>query len=104
MADKPRNTAASIRARLLNVARQQRLDNNLLLTRYALERLLYRLSTTAHRDRFALKGAMLITAWFENPYRPTRDIDLLGLGDPDAAAMLRLFGEICAIDLDDGVV
>lgn len=104
MADRPRNLGASIRARLLNVARQRDLENNLLLTRYALERLLYRLSTTTHRDRFALKGAMLITAWFENPYRPTRDVDLLGFGDPDAVAMLGLFREICAIDIDDGVV
>jgi predicted nucleotidyltransferase component of viral defense system len=95
---------ASVRARLLNIARQRQLDNNLLLTRYALERLLYRLSTTAHRDRFALKGAMLIATWFENPYRPTRDVDLLGFGDPDAEAVLRLFREICAIDIDDGVV
>lgn len=104
MADRPRNLGASIRARLLNVARQRDLENNLLLTRYALERLLYRLSNTPHRDRFALKGAMLVATWFESPYRPTRDIDLLGFGEPDAGAMLGLFREICAIDIDDGVV
>lgn len=104
MPDKPRNMGASVRARLLNIARQRHLDNNLLLTRYALERLLYRLSTTAHRDRFALKGAMLVATWFESPYRPTRDVDLLGFGEPDAGPMLGLFREICAIDIDDGVV
>jgi predicted nucleotidyltransferase component of viral defense system len=103
MADKPRNMGASVRARLLNMARRQDLDHGALLTRYALERLLYRLSTTPHRDRFALKGAMLITTWFDNPYRPTRDVDLLGFGDPDADTMLRLFREICAIEIDDGV-
>jgi predicted nucleotidyltransferase component of viral defense system len=80
------------------------MDNNLLLTRYALERLLYRLSTSPHRDRFALKGAMLVATWFETPHRPTRDVDLLGFGDPGAEAMLRLFRDICAIDIDDGVV
>lgn len=96
--------AASVRARLLDIARRRQLDNNLLLTRYAHERLLYRLSTSDHRDRFALKGAMLVATWFENPYRPTRDVDLLGFGDPDAEAMLRLFREICALDIDDGVV
>ncbi|MGE0422398.1 MAG: nucleotidyl transferase AbiEii/AbiGii toxin family protein [Reyranellaceae bacterium] len=104
MADKPRNMAASVRARLLDIARRRQLDNNLLLTRYAHERLLYRLSMSDHRDRFALKGAMLVATWFENPYRPTRDVDLLGFGDPDAEAMLRLFREICALDIDDGVV
>ena len=56
---------ASVRARLLTLAKERRQPNDLLLTRYALERFLYRLSTTRHRDRFVLKGAMLMTTWFE---------------------------------------
>ena len=89
MANKPiRNRGASVRARLLNIAKTRNQPFDLLLTRYVLERLLYRLSTTAHRDRFVLKGAMLMTAWFDNPVRPTRDLDLLGFGSPEADAML----------------
>ena len=57
-----RNIGASVRARLLNLAKETSQPHELLLTRYALERLLYRLSTTKHRDRFVLKGAMLMTA------------------------------------------
>jgi len=78
-----RNTGASVRARLLNVARAYNRPLDLILTRYALERLLYRLSTTKHRDRFVLKGAILMTTWFNNPFRPTRDLDFLGFGESD---------------------
>lgn len=88
----------------MNLARERGQVLDLLLTRYALERLLYRLSTTKHRERFILKGALLMTTWFDQPFRPTRDLDLLGSGDPDPQAMLAVFRGICAIDLDDGVV
>ncbi|HEY6834810.1 MAG TPA: nucleotidyl transferase AbiEii/AbiGii toxin family protein [Pseudolabrys sp.] len=99
-----RNIGASVRDRLFNLARERKHPLDLLLTRYALERLLYRLSTTEHRDRFVLKGAMLLTTWFETPFRPTRDLDLLGYGDPDPDAMVAVFREVCAVDFDDGVV
>jgi predicted nucleotidyltransferase component of viral defense system len=104
MPEPKRNMGASVRARLLNLAKERNQPNDLLLTRYALERLLYRLSTTKHRERFVLKGAMLMTTWFENPFRPTRDLDLLGFGDPDPQAMLAVFREVLAIEADDGVV
>ena len=59
-----RNLAASVRARLLNRARETRQDFNLILIRYALERLLYRLSISPHADQFLLKGALLFDLWF----------------------------------------
>ncbi len=104
MPDVKRNMGASVRARLLNLARERKQPHELLLTRYALERLLYRLSTTKHRDRFVLKGAMLMTTWFDEPFRPTRDLDLLGSGNSDPQAMLAVFREICALEMNDGVV
>jgi hypothetical protein len=78
MPREPRNIGASVRARLLDRARAERSDFQILLTRYALERLLYRLSVSPHRDRFILKGAMLFVTWVADPFRPTRDLDLLG--------------------------
>jgi len=99
----PRNIGASIRQRLLNLTRAGGPPFNVLLTRYVLERLLYRLTLTPHADRFVLKGAMLVTTWFPNPHRQTRDVDLLGFGSPDPDAMLAVFRDICAIMLDDGV-
>lgn len=104
MPDPIRNMAASISARLLHLSRESNQPFQMLLTRYVLERLLYRLSTSAHRDRFVLKGAMLMTTWFVNPFRPTQDVDFLGFGDPDPDTMLDVFREICAVQIDDGVI
>lgn len=99
-----KNVAASVRDRLANLAREHKQPFELLLTRYVLERLLYRLSQTPHGSRFVLKGAMLLTTWLEAAFRPTRDLDLLGYGDPDPDTMLGVFADVCAIDFDDGVV
>ncbi len=99
-----RNMGASVRARLLNLARQRNQPFDLLLTRYVLERLLYRLSITKHRQRFVLKGAMLMAIWFDDPQRPTRDLDLLGFGNSDPEELLVAFREICGVAADDGVV
>ena len=104
MARQTRDVGASIRARLLNLAREKGQAFDLLLTRYATERLLYRLSTTPHRDRFVLKGAMLMTTWFDDPHRPTRDVDLLGYGDSAPEPMLAVFREICAVEENDGIL
>lgn len=98
-----RNTAASVRARLLARAHADRRDFNLVLTRYALERLLYRLSVSAHAGQFLLKGALLFDLWFDMPHRPTRDADLLGFGPSDAPRLEEVFREICAVELDDGI-
>ena len=72
--------AASVHARLLARAKQRAEDFNLLLTRYALERFLYRLSISPSRNGYLLKGALLFDFWFDFPHRPTRDADLLGFG------------------------
>lgn len=103
MAKPPTNVAASVRARLLNLARETQRPLDQLLTRYALERLLYRLSLSAYRDRYVLKGALLVTTWFDSPHRPTRDVDFLGFGDPSINVMVARFREIAAIPVDDGL-
>ncbi|WP_380872104.1 hypothetical protein ACFB49_30520 [Sphingomonas sp. DBB INV C78] len=103
MSKAPRNMGASVRARLLAQSKESGQQFQLVLTRYALERLLYRLSLSPHAGRFILKGAMLLTSWFDLPMRPTRDVDLLGFGDADSEAMLETFREVFAIEFDDGV-
>jgi hypothetical protein len=103
MREPVRNMGASARARLFNLSRQRNQPFELLLTRFALERLLHRLSLIQHRDRFVPKGAMLMATWFDAPFRPTRDIDLPGFGDDDPERMLAAFREICGVDVDDGV-
>jgi hypothetical protein len=99
----PANPGASVRARLLNLARARKEPFDRLLTRYVLERLLYRLSISDYRTRFALKGAMLITTWFDAPHRPTRDIDFLAFGTSDPETLLSDFRAISAVAADDPV-
>lgn len=100
-----KNPAASIRARLLDHAKQHGDDYQRVLTRYAIERLLYRLSQTEAAEHYVLKGAMLFVTWPEHVFRPTGDLDLLGQGDPDPAVIAALFARICEIKaVDDGVI
>lgn len=104
MAEPGRNLAQSVHHRLLNRAREQGEDFNLVLIRYALERFLYRLGRSRHKDRFILKGAMLFAAWTDQPHRPTRDLDLLGIGDSSDVALRQVFSEIVCTPVEpDGL-
>lgn len=99
-----KDLAASIRARLLLLAKAEGVDFQYILIRYALERLLYRLGQSAHADRFLLKGALLFSLWYDLPHRPTRDADLLGFGPSDLESVAHAFREIVALDVADGIV
>lgn len=103
MAKELKNVGASVRARLLALSKSSGQTFDLVLTRFALERLLYRLSQSEFSDRFVLKGALLLITWLENPHRPTRDLDLLGYGDPDPEGILATFREILREEANDGV-
>ncbi len=98
------NHAASIHARLLNRAKARGEEFNLVLTRYAVERFLYRLSTLPARENFCLKGALLFDLWFDIPHRPTRDADFLAFGPQDAGALALTMRETCAVSAADGMV
>ncbi len=98
------NVAASVRAGLLNVAKAQGADFNQVLVRFALERILYRLTQSQHADRFLLKGALLFTLWYDMPHRATRDADLLGLGASDPDSVAQVFRDVAAVSVDDGIV
>lgn len=98
------NLAASVRQRLLNRTRENAEDFNLVLTRYMLERLLYRLAQSRYADRFVLKGAMLFAIWTNRVHRPTRDMDLLGYGDSSEQSLTKVFQEICLNEVEpDGL-
>ena len=101
----PKNIAASVKARLQNVAGKRGEDFNLLLLRYGIERLLFRLSQSPHASRFLLKGAMLFVVWDEKTHRPTRDLDLLGIGPSEKADLLQVFREVVTTPVvDDGLL
>ncbi|TAK51252.1 MAG: nucleotidyl transferase AbiEii/AbiGii toxin family protein [Gammaproteobacteria bacterium] len=88
--------ARSVQVRLVQHAKKLGIDPNVVLVRYASERLLYRLSQSPHGERFVLKGALLLLVWLGEKIRPTRDADLLGFGELDAESLCELFGEVCA--------
>lgn len=98
-----KDLSASVRARLQNAAKAQNSDFNQILIRFALERILYRLSQSRHADRFLLKGALLFNLWYDMPHRPTRDADLLGYGASDLESIRHTFQDIASIVVADGM-
>lgn len=104
MTEKKANLGASVTARLLNRAKETGDDYQVLLASHCFERFLYRLGVSGLRDRFVLKGALLLRTWSEQPYRATRDLDLLRRGDGSPDAIRRDLEAICATRVDaDGV-
>jgi predicted nucleotidyltransferase component of viral defense system len=100
----PTNLAASVGDRLRILARKHGEQLQNVLNRYGLERWLYRLCQSPHRERFVLKGAMLFTLWSEEPHRRTRDLDLLGFGASSIAEWEKIFQEICQVEVEpDGL-
>lgn len=104
MAERRTNMAASVKARLLNLARAQGRGFDVILVRFALERLLFRLSRTQYRNSYILKGGMLVSQWLDHDNRETRDIDFLGFGPDSPDAVKAIFAEIMSIDAEDGLV
>jgi hypothetical protein len=99
-----RNLPASVRQQLLTLSQQRKQPFDLVLVRYGIERLLYRLSRSPHADRLVLKGAMLFAVWSEAMHRPTRDVDFLGFGSADRDGLKAVFVELCQLEVEpDGL-
>lgn len=93
-----------MRQRLLNLADKRKEPFQYVLVQYGLERLLYRLSCSAHRDRFVLKGALLFSVWSDAPHRPTVDVDLMSAASAETAELVAAFKAIIATPVDaDGL-
>jgi hypothetical protein len=98
------NLSASVRQRLLNRAKEEGDDFQRILVRFALERLLYRISLSGYAARFYLKGALLLLVWMDEPHRRTKDLDLLGLGNPTSEELAAIFQELCRLEVEpDGL-
>lgn len=101
-----KNTPESILERLKHYSRINAIDSGLVITNYAIERLLFRLSISRFSSSYILKGAQLFRISIEQGlYRPTRDLDLLKLGSSDISDMENVFKEICEIEsnINDGI-
>ena len=101
-----KNYGKSNRTKLLNLARKTKgADYNLILLRFVQERFLYRMSLSAYRENFFLKGGALLFAHERFAARPTRDMDFLGDHiSRDKENIKRIMQEICNIACEeDGV-
>ena len=98
------NVTASIRTRLLNKAKTEQTEFQLFLDRYGCERFLYRLGQSEVRDQCILKGASLLALWMDEPYRATRDVDLLAFGENNEATVRDVITTICNVSCpEDGI-
>lgn len=94
----------SIQVRLARHARELGMDPNRVLTRFATERFLYRLSRLPIAERFVLKGALLMLVWLGETVRATRDADLLGFGEITVQSLTQMFTDVCRIEVEpDGL-
>jgi len=99
-----KNIAASVRGRLQNIVRDTKRPFAEVLQYYGMERFLYRLSRSEHRQRFILKGALLFTVWDVQSRRTTVDIDFLAYADNAIAKMEAVIRDVCnAGVVSDGV-
>ena len=99
-----KNIAASVHQRLLNKAKESSRPFNELLQYFAIERFIYRLSKSHHADKFILKGALMLAAWYGLASRPTMDIDLLGKIDNSLEVITTAIKDACLVDVEaDGI-
>ena len=99
------NVSASVRQKLMNIAQKTGDAPNIIWTRYAIERLIYRLSVSEFSESFVLKGAVLFMVWSNEPHRPTMDLDLLGYGEDSNERITAVFQRICQMDQEnDGLM
>ena len=96
--------AAELRKQLLRLRRIRQEDFQVTLSRYGVERLLYRLSKSRFADSFILKGAMLVGTWAAIPHRATRDVDFLGLGEAAPERQVGVFRELASVDGGDDAI
>jgi len=99
-----KNSAASVRARLLALAQSRSQDYQRILGRYAIERFLYRLGRSPYRNKFAIKGATLFTLWTGETHRPTKDLDMLGWGSSAIQDVEETIRTICKVEDNDGIL
>lgn len=100
-----KDTAASVKQKLLNKARENGRPFNEILQYYVMERFLFRLSKSTHNKSYILKGAMMLRAWQSPELRPTMDIDMLGITSNEIDNIVSQIKDIALVEVDpDGLL
>lgn len=97
--------AMSLKAKIRNIAKQKNIPAQVILQNYMFERLLVRLSASEYKEKFVLKGGMLVAAIVGLDNRATMDMDTTLKNLPLTPEAIRsALEDICSIAFDDGVV
>src|SRR5258708_39833132 len=100
-----KDISASVKQRLLNHAKETGRAFEDLFNYYAMERFLYRLSKSKHRDKVVLKGALMFVVWKTPRSRLTRDIDLLGQLENSVDRLVQMAKDVCEMQVEpDGII
>lgn len=98
------SNAMSLKARIRNIARQKNIPAQVVLQNYMFERLLVRLSASPYKDKFVLKGGMLVAAMVGLDNRATMDLDTTLKNLPLTPNAIRsALEQICAVPSGDTV-
>ena len=95
----------SLKARIRNIAKHKNIPAQVILQNYMLERLLVRLSISEYKDKFVIKGGMLVAAIVGLDNRATMDMDTTLRNLPlTPESISKALKSICSISCDDGVI
>lgn len=96
--------AMSLKARIRNLVKEKNIPAQVILQNFMFERLLVRLAASEHKDKFVLKGGMLVASIVGLSNRATMDLDATLKNLPLTPDAIRnALEQVCAVSMDDGV-
>lgn len=99
------SNSMSLKAKIRNIAKQKNLPAQVILQNYMFERLLVRLSSSEYKEKFVIKGGMLVAGIVGLDNRATMDMDATLKNLPlTPEAICSALEDICALTFDDGVL
>lgn len=96
--------ATQLKDLIRNIAKEKNINPQILLRNYMLERLLERIALSEFKDKFVLKGGMLVAAIVGVDLRSTIDMDATLKGHPLSLKTIEdILADILAVQINDGV-
>ena len=94
----------SLKVKVSNLALSTNIPNKYLIQSFMFEALLKRISVSKYKDKFIIKGGLLLSSIFGVNLRSTMDLDTTIKGLPlDRTTITKVINEIISIDLKDNI-
>lgn len=94
----------SLKVKVSNLALSTNIPNKYLIQSFMFETLLKRISVSKYKDKFIIKGGLLLSSIFGVNLRSTMDLDTTIKGLPlDRTTITKVVNEIISIDLKDNI-